>query len=345
MRIILATTFVPFVGGGADLMVDSLEVMLRRCGHEVEVFRFPFIPDWRQMLDQMLALRLFDLSGRGDRLIAVRTPSYLLRHPNKVLWFIHHHRSAYDLWGTQYSDMPDTAESACCRDAFRKADGLAFREARRVFTNSQIVARRLKSFNDVESEVLYPPILDPERFRSGSYGDYVLYVSRIVPHKRQHLAVEALRHTRTPVRLVIAGPCNSEEYLEQLRAVAVEHGIADRVTVVAQWISEDEKTELIADCLAGIYTPFEEDSYGYAGLELQHALKAIITTTDSGGPLELIRDGVNGLICEPEPKALAEAMDRLYRDRKEARRLGEAAAQRISALGITWENVLNSLLS
>jgi glycosyltransferase involved in cell wall biosynthesis len=345
MRVIVATTFVPFVRGGADLIAETLQAALLRQGHEVELFRYPFVSDWQCMLDQMLALRLFDLSGRGDRLIAIRTPSYLLRHPNKVLWFIHHHRSAYDLWGTAYSDMPDTPEAVCCREAIRNADQLAFAEAKQIFTNSRTVRDRLKSFNNVEAEVLYPPLLDPERFRAGPCGDYLLYVSRIVQHKRQHLAVEALRFTRTPVRLVLAGPCDSPSYLEEVRVLADRNGVADRVTLLAGWISEDQKIELIAGCLAGIYTPYDEDSYGYAALELQHASKAVLTTTDSGGPLELIRDGENGLIADSAPKALAAAMDRLYRDRAAAVRMGEAAAARIAALGISWDHVLGRLLA
>jgi glycosyltransferase involved in cell wall biosynthesis len=345
MKVILATTFVPFVRGGADVIVESLETMLLRAGHEVAVFRFPFVSHYREMPEQMLALRLLDISDRGDRLICVRTPSYLLRHPNKVLWFIHHHRAAYDLWGTPYSDMADTPESLGYRAAFRSADDVALREAGQVFTNSQVMSRRLKSFNDVESEVLYPPLLDPERYRPGPYGDYLLYVSRIVPHKRQSLAVEAMEYTQTPVRLVIAGAAGSQADVEQLRCLASDHRVAGRVTILDGWIPEERKLDLLAGCLAGIYTPFDEDSYGYAALELQHSSKAVIVTTDSGGPLELIAGGENGFVVEPEPQAIAAAMDRLYRDREEARRMGAAAAARITALNINWDHVLDRLLS
>ncbi|MGE5645388.1 MAG: glycosyltransferase family 4 protein [Acidobacteriota bacterium] len=341
MRVILATTFVPFVRGGADLIVEWLETMLVRAGHEVEVFRFPFDSNPPDMLEQMLALRLLDVSGRGDRLIAIRTPSYLVRHPNKVLWFIHHHRAAYDLWGTCYGMPADDPEAQGYRDAFRNADNAAFGEAARIFTNSRVVSRRLEEFNGVASEVLYPPLLDAGRYRPGPYGDYFLYVSRMVPHKRQHLAVEAMRHTRTPVRLVVAGAAGSRPYLEELHALAPE----GRVEILDRWLAEERKIELIAGSLGGIYCPFDEDSYGYATLEMQHAAKAVVVTSDSGGPLELIEDGVNGLVVEPEPEALAAAMDRLYEDRAEARRMGEAAPARIAALGISWERVLARLLA
>ena len=49
------------------------------------------------MVEQMLALRLVNVSHEAELLICLRTPSYLLQHPNKVVWFLHHHRPAYDL--------------------------------------------------------------------------------------------------------------------------------------------------------------------------------------------------------------------------------------------------------
>ncbi len=67
------------------------------------------------------------------------------------------------------------------------------------------VSDRLRQFNDIESEVLYPPLQDPERFRSDGYGDEIVCVSRIEHHKRQHLLIEALSHTKTPVKLRLCG--------------------------------------------------------------------------------------------------------------------------------------------
>ena len=159
MKVIIASTIVPFIEGGGTFIVDWLARMLECSGHEVEVFKIPFHSWYPEMPDQMLALRLFDVSEHADRLIAIRTPSYLLRHPNKVLWFIHHHRGAYDLWKTRYSDIPDSTCGRSYRDLFIRADNVAFGEASRIFTNSKVVSKRLKQFNDIDSEVLYPPLL------------------------------------------------------------------------------------------------------------------------------------------------------------------------------------------
>jgi glycosyltransferase involved in cell wall biosynthesis len=347
MKVIIASTIVPFVGGGAAYMIDSLEEMLRCFGHEVETLRLPFHSYYPEMLEQMLALRLLDVTEHADRLIAIRTPSYLIRHPHKNLWFIHHHRTAFDMWGSKYQEIPGTPAGLRYRDAIYSADNVAFREARRIFTNSRVVSGRLKKFNDIGSEVLYPPLMHPERYRTGGYGDFILYVSRMVPHKRQDLAVEAMRYTRTPVRLVLAGAPESgadDPYLRRLHSLMDQDGVRERVTVLPQWIGDEEKIRLLAGCLACVYTPYDEDSYGYASLESHHARKAVITTADSGGPLELIEDGRNGFVADPSPQSIARAMDRLYDDRAATERMGEAAYTRIGELGITWDTAISRLL-
>jgi glycosyltransferase involved in cell wall biosynthesis len=345
MRVLIASTIVPFIEGGGTFIVDWLEQVLRERGHAVEVLKLPFWSHYRAMPAQTLALRLLDVTQHGDRLIAIRPPSYLLRHPAKVLWFIHHHRGAYDLWGTEYQDLPNTPFGLAHRRAIVHSDHLAFSEARSIFTNSAEVARRLKIYNDVDAQVLYPPVLHPERFHCGEYGDYILYVSRIAHHKRQELAVEAMRHVKTPVRLVIAGKGDEPAAEDRLRLNVERWDLSDRVTLLLKWISEEEKIELMSRCLGTIYIPFREDSYGYPSLEAHHAGKCVITTADAGGASELIVHGENGLITEPSPEALADAMDRLYSNRKLAQELGRTGVARIERLGITWDRVVERLLA
>jgi glycosyltransferase involved in cell wall biosynthesis len=345
-KIIVASSAMPFVQGGAHLMVDWLTRTLIDHGHQVETLELPFSPRWEDWLEQMLAFRLIDLSQHGDLLIAIRPPSYLLRHPNKVLWFIHHLRSAYDLWGTRYQDLPYSPEGLRHREAVMRADGVALAEAKKVYCNSHVVAQRLAKFNQIQAEVLYPPLFRPERFRSGPMGDYLLYVSRLTHHKRQWLAIEAMRYAQTPVKLIIAGkPEPGEEaYAAELRSLIERYHLERRVTLLDRWIAEEEKITLLAECLAAIYLPLDEDSYGYASLEAHHAGKAIVTTADSGGTLELVQHGVNGVVTDPDPEALAAAIDELYRDRSLAERMGQAGQKRIAELGISWDRVIARLL-
>jgi glycosyltransferase involved in cell wall biosynthesis len=348
MRVVVASTYLPFLEGGGVKIVEDLTRALAVRGFETETVLLPFYPAWPLVPEQTLALRLLDLSRssgeRIDRLIAIRTPAYALRHPNKVAWFIHHHREAYDLWGTPWSGMPDDEHGRRCRDAIRRSDDVYLRECRKVFTNSQVVAGRLKRFNGLEPDgVLYPPLAPDDPFRVGPFGDYLFYPSRITPLKRQELAVEALRYTREDVRLVVGGVADQDAYFDRLRASVRERGLDGRVEFTG-WLTEQHKAELLSGCCGVLFVAHQED-YGYVTLEAFESGKPVITLTDSGGILELVEDGVNGLVAEPEPWALAEAMDQLWADRGTGRRMGEAAREAPRRLRIDWDHVVENLTS
>lgn len=344
MKIALCSTYVPFVYGGARNIVEWLQEMLEREGHEVERIYLPQVDAAASLCTQMVALRSVDLSA-ADRVICFRPQSHLIRHPHKILWFIHHIRVFYDMWDGPYRGFPDDAQHRAVRAALLAADNTAVREAKAVFTNSRVVSSRLRQFNGIDSEVLYPPVFESERFHCRGFNDEIVYICRLEHHKRQHLLVEAMAHTTTPVRLRLCGASSGDDYPRELRELVERHGLQDKVTLEVRWITEEEKVELLADCLAAAYLPVDEDSYGYPSVEASHASKAVLTTTDSGGVLELVTDGLNGYVLPPEPAALAAAMDRLYADRALARRLGEGACERLDTLNISWSHVLRRLLA
>ena len=345
MKVLIASTIVPTIRGGGTIIIDSLERALQVRGHETDVLRLPFYSAEPSMLEQMLALRLHHVADSGDRLICVRTPSYLLRHPAKVLWFIHHHRQAYDLWNTQYSNLRDDHIGRAYRDAIVNADNVAFSESRAVFTNSQVVSDRLQRFNGVDSEVLYPPLDHPEHFRCDGYGNSIVYVSRLTGHKRQSLAIQAMRYTKTAVRLVVAGPPDSVGELNRLTGLVRSLGVEDRVDLRPGWLDEGDKASLFASCLAAVYCPFDEDSYGYPSLEAHQSSKAVISCVDSGGVSELVTDGVNGFLVQPDPACMAERFDQLFEDRALAEKMGTAGLERMTRLGISWDHVIDRMLA
>ena len=345
MKIVLASSFVPFTNGGGRFIVEWLEQKLVECGHRVERFYIPFVDRPEDLFDQILAYRLIDLADSCDRLIAFRPPSYVLYHPNKVLWFIHHIRALYDLWDSPYRMVPDDAGGRAFRNRLIDLDTRAIRQARRVFTNSKVVANRLARFNGIAATPLYPPIMAPERFRNDGYGDEIVAISRVEPHKRQWLLLEAMRHVTTTVKLRICGTSLSPPHVETLQRAIADHGLSHRVIFEDRWISEEEKVERLATALAVAYVPEDEDSYGYPSLEAAHARKAVLTASDSGGVLELISDGHNGIVAPPDPRALAQAMDRLHRDRALAARMGAANERRLTELHIDWPNVVDALTS
>jgi glycosyltransferase involved in cell wall biosynthesis len=343
MRLVLFSSYVPFVNGGGRFIVEWLAEKLQERDHEVERVYLPFSDDPKDLLWQMTAFRLVKIDG-ADRVICFRPPSHLLQHPNKVLWFIHHLRGFYDLWDAEGAPH-HTRYNKGLRRAIFQADKVALNEARAIFANSRIVQQRLKKFNDIDSSVLYPPLLDPTAYCNRGYGDEVIYVSRLGRYKRQHLLVEAMAHVKTAVKARICGDVPDGVYSQELFRLASKLGVSDRVSIENRWISEEEKRDIIGRSLAVAYFPVDEDSYGYPSLEAAHSQKPVITTTDAGGVLEFVTHEHNGLICDPDPKAVAEALDRLYNDRELVESLGTKAAETVEKLQINWDNVVDRLLA
>lgn len=347
MRIAIATVQVPFMTGGAEIHAANLRRALETHGHDVEIVTLPF--KWyppQQIVKQILIARLLDLSesnGKAiDRLIGMKFPAYYARHPNKILWILHQHRQAYDLWGTEYCDLRRFPEGARVRQVIWQADKRFIPEARAVYANSAEVARRLKVYNNLDAPPLYHPPDQAESFHCNGYGDYVFYPSRLEAAKRQLLLVEAMTQVRSPVRCVLAGSQSWGEVKERIEEIVRCKNLQEKV-LLAGPITHEEKVRYYADALAVFFGPFGED-YGYVTLEALLSRKPVITCTDSGGPLEFVEHGATGYVVEPDPQAIAEALDQLYWEKEQARRMGEAGYALYQAKEISWEKVVEALL-
>ena len=341
--ILVCEAQVPFVHGGAEVHVRELVRELRARGFAAELVSVPF--KWypkTEILPHAAAWRLLDLSesnGRAiDLVIASKFPTYFVRHPNKVAWLIHQYRAAYELCGTAYSDFGHVESDVGLRDTLIRLDTEMLGECRAIFSNARNTAARLAKFNGLTAEPLYhPPRLAP-RLRSGPYGDYVLSVGRIESVKRVDLIVRAMARVPPPMRLVVAGDGTQRRNVER---EADSVGVADRVTFVGT-ATDDDLVSLYAAARAVVYPPYDED-FGYVTLEAFLARKPVITCTDSGGPNEFVREGVNGLVAEPTEEAVAQAIGELAMDAARAARLGDAGYD--CARLITWDGVIEKLIS
>jgi glycosyltransferase involved in cell wall biosynthesis len=337
MRIAVAAPQVPFVRGGAELMAEDLVAALRERGHEADLVTIPF--KWypgARVLDQAFLWRLADLTesdGRSiDRVIATKFPAYCVRHPNKVAWVLHQFRQAYDYDGTELGQFGSSPEDRAIVRGVHRLDAVALGEARRVFATSRNVADRLLRFNGVEAALLpHPPQALP--YRTADAEGYVLSVGRLDRAKRNDLLVEAAKRDPS-LRVVIAGEGPDRERLEQLAS-----GMNGRVELTGR-VDDERLADLYARSLAVFYAPIDED-FGMVPYEAFLSGKPVVTTTDAGGPLEVVRDGETGLVVTADPAEIARACAAL--DPDTARRYG--AAGKAVAERVTWDACVDALLS
>lgn len=341
-RIAVVTSSPPMVEGGHLVIARSLVQALRDAGHAADIIVTPQNRFGRQA-SAYLATWLTDVGSADghpiDQVISLRYPSYAVRHPKHVCWLNHTMREYYDLWERFTSGLGTAgrAKERMRRALVHAADRyLLNRNVSRLFVQSRTIQQRLAIWPELRSEVLYPP--PPQRpYRCDEYGNYVFMVSRLTPLKRADLLLQALAQPDgSGIRAVIAG---DGEERDRLGGLVASLGLSGRVTLAGR-LDDAQLLDHLARCRAVCFPPLEED-YGFVTAEAFASRKAVITCRDSGGPAELVQDGVNGFVSEPTPPALSAALRRIMDDGGLAERMGAAAAAAGGKLN--WAGVVQQL--
>lgn len=344
MKVLVVNNMAPFVWGGAEELAVHLVKNLVLAGHEAEVLRIPF--QWEpasRIPSQMLMVRGFELTN-VDRVIALKFPAYLIRHPHKTLWLLHQYRQAYDLYDAGQTNLPAGQAGEEIRALIKNADDESFREARNIFTNSEVTRERLRRYNGFDAQVVLPPLNDPELFAGGASQGYIFAGGRINGMKRQHLLIEALAKTSSAVKLIIGGPPDTPDDARRLQGMVASLGLVDRVKLDMRFLPRTDYARYINEASAVAYLPYDEDSLGYVTMEAATAGKALISATDSGGILSLVKHEQTGWVAEPNAAALSDVMSRVYADAGKTAELGKDARQLWTAMEVSWPKTIERLL-
>ena len=340
MKLAVCMPQVPFERGGTEIFADGLVQALREHGHETELVTVPF--KWypgERVLTQAFLWRLLDLqeaNGRPiDAVIATKFPSYVIKHPNKVVWLLHQLRQAWDFDRTELGQFSESAEDRALRRKVLELDRVTLGEAKKIFTTSSIVAGRLHDSTGLDAEVLAPPPA-PLAFRTAPSEGFVLSVNRLDRAKRIDLLIEAAA-LAPGVQIVIAGDGPDRARLEEL---AHARSVDGRATFLGR-VSDAELADLYARCLGVYYAPVNED-YGLVPYEAFLSEKPVVTMTDAGGPLDIVRERETGLVVAPRREDLAAALDWLRANEDEAQTLGRAGRE--IARAVTWDSCVARLL-
>ncbi|MFT7287418.1 MAG: glycosyltransferase involved in cell wall biosynthesis [Halieaceae bacterium] len=341
MQLIVTGCLAPFLGGGARYHLAGLVQQLRERSCRVETVLLPFQFQPEEQIDGVMQFaEQLDLSRPNgqpvDRVISLQFPGYGVQHPKHIVWLMHQHRAAYELF--------DAATASDSQRAFRQRvqdfDRRTLGRASVRFANSPRVAERLSDFLQLDAEPLYHPPPLADEYRCETAEPFVFYPSRLESLKRQDLLIEAMALVPEPVHLLLAGTGGQEaRFRELVRA----RGLEQRVRFLGE-ISESEKVAFYARCRAVCFPTFDED-YGYITLEAMLSGKAVITCTDSGGPLAFVQDGETGRIALPTAESLARAISDVCAKPTTAERMGRAGRARYAALNISWDHTIERLLT
>ena len=165
--------------------------------------------------------------------------------------------------------------------AFCNWDRKAASRVHRFAAISQSVSKRIQYAYQREAPVIYPPVETARFHPNKQREDYYITVSRLVPHKRIDLLVEAFSKLKLPLYVVGNGP-----ELPRLKILAGP-------SIKFLGYQTDEKVAELMSKARGFVCAAEED-FGIAIVEAQAAGCPVIAY-GKGGALETVLAGVTGI--------------------------------------------------
>ena len=343
MKVVVATSDVPFVEGGHLIIARELTRAINEYGYKAELILTPQ-NRFSRVFHAYIATRFIDVQEDGvgekiDKLISFKYPSYALKHPEHIVWINHRMREYYDLWENFYAKLGRRAKikERIKKFLIHKIDNYLLKKVKKIYSQSENIKKRLEKWGKIKSSVLYPP--PPKRnYKTEDYKNTIFTVSRLVKHKRVDLIIKALKYVKNKeIKLIIAG---EGPELNNLMRYVKESGLEKRVSFLGR-ISDDQLIKNYAECGAVFYSPYNED-YGFVTVEAFTSGKAVITTNDSGGVYEIISKSKGGIYTKNDPQTLGEKIDDLFSDKNKLIALGETGKQWVSSL--TWEKTVETLI-
>lgn len=195
-----------------------------------------------------------------------------------------------------------------------------------VLVNSFYSRESIRRAYGLDAKVCYLGV-DAEKFVDLNLPreNYVVGLGAFVKLKNVEFALRSLAAMSEPrPRLVWIGNAAYPPYLEAMKRLAASLGVDFEPRVN---IDDDELVNLLNRALLMLYTSHLEP-FGFAPLEANACGTPVIAVAE-GGVRETIVDGVNGLLVENDPRAMAAAITRLSNDREYARRLGQTGRQQV----------------
>jgi glycosyltransferase involved in cell wall biosynthesis len=245
---------------------------------------------------------LYEARGGGLPWVAIPPQSRPWMHPSYMRWFV------FDLIRTQQLRI-------LARDERLNASAFDL-----ILVNSYFSRESLLRVYGLDSTVCYLGV-DTKLFVNHRYPreNFVVSVGELSPHKNPEFIIKAVALTPAPQpRLVWIANTGPDWYHDGMRS------LAESVEVnfdVRKGVDDNELVETLSRAAAMVYAPRLEP-FGLAPLEANACGLPVVAVAE-GGVREVIIDGVNGLLVQHQPQAMAHAIQRLAQDKQLATELSK----------------------
>jgi glycosyltransferase involved in cell wall biosynthesis len=232
----------------------------------------------------------------------------------------------YEFWGRYWASYVGAAKAPVFRLIERLAAGLG----NRVAASCQLTAARLRACR--QRVQVIPCGLDVDKVvtagerRSGQPAAPVAFAGRLQDNKRVDLLLRAVaRMSRHGLVLSVFGDGPERARLERL---AAELGLGERVEFRGFVPTSRELWSALSSAQIAVQ-PSAREGFGLFPLEaMALGLTVVYCKSPESAVGELVRDGTEGIACEAEPTALAQALDGLLDSPAQRERFAQAARRR-----------------
>jgi glycogen synthase len=189
--------------------------------------------------------------------------------------------------------------------------------------------------NGIDLETWKPSSAVTTRQAYGIEGDYILFVGRTSHQKGMVHLLDAIKHVDAGVRLVCCTSAPDTPEIEKEISAKVKK--TPRCLWINTLLREEQYIELYSNC-AVFACPSVYEPFGIINLEAMACERPVVASAVGGIP-EVVLPGTTGILVPPaEPRALAEALNVVLRDRCTARQMGRAGRRRVEQ-HFSWTSI------
>ncbi|MGO4389130.1 glycosyltransferase family 4 protein [Microvirga sp. 2YAF29] len=344
MNVLVLTTLTPFRHGRAEELTSQLVRHMKLHGVNAEAMRLPFkAHPPERLLDEMFifkSLKLYNV----DRVVSLAFPAELVPFESRSCWMLREYQQAYDYCETLEAAAGQGSRAETIKDALIRNETQSLQSAKHLFAGSSTAQAQIQRFHGLSSDLLLPPLSDPELFESTGDDGYILASGRIGAAERLFPLIDAMKLVSPSVRLVIAGQPENPLDAEKLRERVHEAGVEGRVAFEPQAAQSREALAGLVGRARAVVS-LEDDADPSAGLFMEafQASKPVLATT--GWARNIVNDGEAGIVSEVTPEALADGMRTLLESPNRAMNMGAAGHERWRSLKVDWPTTVERLLA
>jgi len=368
MKVLMLTPSLFPIVGGTERLVQNLALKLNELGIHTDVMTFnmneKYNPVWREEVKQddfsvfrVPALNFFHKSRYNPTEILFRVhviPALNFTKRLKDYDILHFHDDV-DLSFSLFSYFIKRPKIFQChtlagtytRYKNRSLPRTILRKAGNSYICvSNFAKKLLLDLGVPESKIfiLYNGV-DTEKFKpdkAEKVDNLILYAGRITRSKGLHVLLNSLKYLDMPVRLVVAGPRQDHEYLEEMLGSGSKQKIGIHEIELLGTIHQDKMVEWYRR--ASIFvTPSLKEEFGIVNLEAL-SCETPVVASEVGGIKEFVNHNVNGILVPPnDPKKLANALKELLENKELREKYGRNGRKMVEE-HFSWDSIAKELI-